>query len=192
MKAPERIETARLVLGRPRAADAAPIFERYASDPTVTKFLGWPRHRTIADTEAFLAFSDAEWDRWPSGPYLIRSRSGDQLLGGTGFGFETPDCAVTGYVLAKDAWGQGYATEALKAVVDVARRVGVVRLYALCHPQHGPSRRVLEKCGFTRDDGWTQQVEFPNLTAGVAQDVLCYELLLETSGSRSRTNVAQP
>jgi RimJ/RimL family protein N-acetyltransferase len=192
MKAPERIETARLVLARPRAGDAASIFERYASDPEVTKFLGWPRHRTIADTEAFLAFSDAEWDRWPAGPYLIRSRSGDQLLGGTGFAFEAPDRAVTGYVLAMDAWGKGHATEALQAVVDVAPRIGVVRLQALCHPQHRPSRRVLEKCGFTLDDGWTQQAEFPNLAAGVAQPVLCYQLFLEATGGRSGANLAQP
>src|SRR5687768_6930759 len=102
MTAPLQIETARLLLSPPQQSDAEAIFERYASDPEVTRFLGWPRHRSIADTHAFLTFSGQEWERWPAGPYMIRSRNTGQLLGGTGFGFETPDLAVTGYVLAKD------------------------------------------------------------------------------------------
>jgi RimJ/RimL family protein N-acetyltransferase len=177
---PVQIETARLLLVKPQAADAATVFERYASDPDVTRFLAWPRHRSIADTEAFLQFSAQEWERWPAGPYLIRSRDG-HLLGSTGFGFETPQRAATGYVLARDAWGKGYATEVLRAIVDVARRLEVTRLYALCHPDHRASVRVLEKCGFTRDSTWTQQSEFPNLAPGVKQDVLCYASVLGAS-----------
>jgi RimJ/RimL family protein N-acetyltransferase len=177
VKAPPQIETARLVLSRPAPGDADAIFQRYASDPDVTRFLGWPRHQSIADTQTFLAFSVREWERWPAGPYLIWSRGNGQLLGGTGFGFETPDQAVTGYVLAKDAWGKGYATEALTAIVQLARDIGVRRLKALCHPEHRNSWHVLEKCGFVRDSTWSKQVEFPNLAPGVPQDVVCYEML---------------
>jgi [ribosomal protein S5]-alanine N-acetyltransferase len=187
MKAPAGIETTRLSLLQPQAADAASIFERYASDPDVTKFLGWPRHESVADTQAFLRFSAVEWERWPAGLYLIRSRSDRRLLGGTGFGFEGPQQAGTGYVLATDAWGKGYATEALGAVIDVARRIGVARLYALCHPQHRASWRVLEKCGFVRDVSWTKQVEFPNLAPGVQQDVLCYAAVFDAEALRRLT-----
>lgn len=174
MKAPSEMVTSRLVLSRPQAGDARGIFERYAGDPEVTTYLGWPRHQSVADTEGFLAFSAAEWERWPAGPYLIRSRDDGELLGGTGFAFEAPDRAATGYVLAKDAWGMGYATEALAAIVDVAPLLGVARLYALCHPRHRASWRVLEKCGFRRDASWTRREEFPNLAPGVVQDVFCY------------------
>lgn len=184
MKAPPRLETDRLILAAPTAADADLVFERYASDPEVTRYLGWPRHRSVTDTQGFLAFSEAEWQRWPAGPYLIWSRSDGRLLGGTGLGFERADEAVTGYVLAKDAWGKGYATEALRAIVDVSRRINLLRIYALCHPQHRASSRVLEKCGFTRDESWSTQTEFPNLEPGSLQDVLRYELTLETDEGR--------
>ena len=180
MKAPDEITSARLLLVRPRAGDAASIFTRYASDSEVTRFLGWPRHRTVADTETFLVFSEAEWQRWPAGPYLIRSRKHGELLGSTGLSFETPSQAATGYVLARDAWGHGYATEALRAIVDLARRVGVARLHAICHPRHRASSRVLEKCGFTRAVGWSGRVEFPNLASGVEQESDRYELWLQT------------
>jgi ribosomal-protein-alanine N-acetyltransferase len=175
---PEEVETARLVLRRPRMNDAASIFERYASDPDVTRFLGWPRHASIHATEAFLQFSEQEWERWPVGPYLILSRANGRLLGGSGLSFQSAHEAMTGYVLAKDVWGRGYATETLTAVVAVARRLGVRRLTAQCHPEHWPSRRVLEKCGFVRDDPPTLVVEFPNLTPGGQQEAACFVLLL--------------
>ncbi|MFO7692903.1 MAG: GNAT family protein [Vicinamibacterales bacterium] len=176
--APPRVETERLVLAPPAPDDAAAIFERYASDADVTRYVGWPRHRNLADTESFLAFSAGQWAQTGAGPYLIRARHDGQLLGGTGLQMDSSDLAMTGYVLAKDAWGLGYATEALRGMIDVARGIGVAGLYALCHPAHRASWHVLEKCGFERDPQWTRQVEFPNLAPGVAQDVRRYALRL--------------
>ena len=178
-KAPAEIATTRLLLVRPTADVASEVFERYASDPEVTCYLSWPRHQSIADTQAFLNFSASEWERWPAGPYLIRSLDDGRLLGGTGLGFESAEQAATGYVFAKDAWGKGFATEALRAMVDVARQTGVSSLYALCHPQHRASSHVLEKCGFTREVEWSQLTEFPNLVPGVLQEVLRYEIALD-------------
>lgn len=174
MKAPERIETARLLIRRPRAGDAEAILERYAGDPEVTRYVGWPAHRALSGTRAFLAVSDAEWSRWPAGPYLVESRSDGALLGGTGLGFETPFRASTGYIFARDAWGHGYATEALQAMVTIAPGLGIRRLYALCHADHRASARVLEKCDFTREGTLRQYAAFPNLGSGAICDVLCY------------------
>ena len=174
MNAPETFQTARLLLRRPTLADAPSIFRRYASDPEVTRFVGWPRHTTVEQTEAFVGFSDAEWSRWPAGPYLILSLDDGVLLGGTGLGFETPYRASTGYVLASDTWGRGYATEALLAMVDLAANLGVTRLYALCHHAHQASIRVLEKGGFEREAVLQRYAAFPNLLPGVPTDVLCY------------------
>ena len=166
------------MLAPPGPADAPEIFERYSSDPEVTKYLGWPRHRTVADAEAFVAFSASEWDRWPAGPLLILRRNDGRLLGGTGLGFERDGHAVTGYVLARDAWGLGYATESLGVMVSLARTVGAVRLSAMCHPDHRASWHVLEKCGFTRRTDWSQPAEFPNLAPGRLVDVARYEIVL--------------
>jgi aspartyl-tRNA(Asn)/glutamyl-tRNA(Gln) amidotransferase subunit C/ribosomal-protein-alanine N-acetyltransferase len=172
------IETERLVLRAPRAGDARQVFQRYASDPRVTRFLGWPTHRSLADTEGFLAFCAAEWERWPVGPFMIEARADGLLLGSTGLGFESPSVAATGYVLAQDAWGRGYATEALTAMRDLAGRLGVTRLFALCHPDHRASSRVLEKCGFALEARLPAHAEFPNLAPRVFVDVLCYAIAL--------------
>jgi diamine N-acetyltransferase len=174
IRAPERVFTRRLALERPRVDEAPHVFTRYAGDPEVTRYVGWPRHMSVDDTRAFLTFSESEWARWPAGPYLIRSRETGVLLGSSGLGFETAERASTGYVLARDAWGHGYATEALRAVVDIARVIGVRRLHALCHTEHRASAHVLEKGGFTLEGTLRAHTEFPNLTPGLASDVLCY------------------
>jgi RimJ/RimL family protein N-acetyltransferase len=174
MKAPATFDTNRLTLYQPGIGDAQAIFDRYANDAEVTRFLSWPRHQTLDDTRLFLDMSASQWQEWPAGPYLIRSRSDGNLLGGTGLQFETATNAITGYVLAKDAWGRGYATEALEAMVHLARRIGVRRLSAYCHPQHRASLHVLEKCGFVRDAASSQQWAFPNLETGRLQDAHCY------------------
>lgn len=174
MTGPRQYETARLRLVRPCAADADEVFTRYASDPVVTRYLGWPSHQNVADTRSFLQWSDNQWTEHPAGPYLIRARAGDRLLGSTGVTFDDEGSAMAGYVLARDAWGQGFATEALMGVIEVAKALGVHGLYAFCHPDHTASIRVLEKCRFVRDDSAVTTMTFPNLEGGGDVDVLCY------------------
>jgi [ribosomal protein S5]-alanine N-acetyltransferase len=156
------IETERLVLRRPRLDDAEDVFGRYASDVEATRYMAWPRHETLEQTRAFLVFSDTEWEKWPAGPLLIHARGDGRLLGSTGYAFEDASTAATGYILARDSWGQGYATEALRAIVAHAPALGIRRLQALCHADHRASWHVLEKCGFSRQAG-APPTRFPNL-----------------------------
>jgi ribosomal-protein-alanine N-acetyltransferase len=170
---PERLETPRLVLRAPQRKDVDAIFA-YASDPEVTRFLAWPRHTSLDDTHAFLDISRAAWSETPAGPLLIESRADERILGSTGLSFETPYRAMTGYVLARPHWGKGLASEALAAVVDLASRLEVQRLYAVCHVAHPASARVLERSGFTLEGVLRRYLVFPNLEDETAQDVRCY------------------
>jgi len=176
IKGPERIETTRLLLRRPKASDAQAVFDRYAADREVTRYLSWPTHRSLADTLAFLSLSDDEWKRWPAGPYLVLTRNGgpSELLGSTGLFYKSATRAVTGYVFARDAWGQGFATEALEAMVELARQTGLERLEAICHADHLPSANVLEKCGFEKEEVRREHFVFPNLAPQRKSDVLSY------------------
>jgi ribosomal-protein-alanine N-acetyltransferase len=156
------------------AADAESIFARYASDPRVTRFMAWPTHRSITDTRAFLEFCAAQWERGPAGSYLIVRTSDHLLLGATGLDCDTQGRAETGYVLARDAWGQGYAKETLAAMVALARTLGVLELSAGVHPDHPASIRVLEKGGFRLLERRPRTTGFPNLEPGLTQDLLVY------------------
>ena len=148
MNDPGIIETVRLVLRRPTESDVHEIFSLYASDAEATRYMGFRTHASIDDTRAFLRQSAAEWGRWEAGPFLVRLRADNSLIGSTGLHFETPLRAMTGYIFARDAWGMGYATETLSAIVGITRERRVQRLYALCHTEPRVSAHVLEKCGF--------------------------------------------
>jgi RimJ/RimL family protein N-acetyltransferase len=173
----ERFTSERLVLRRPETADAQAIYDRYATSDAVTRYLSWPRHRSLDDTRAFLAFSDAAWAQWHAGPLLIEERESGRLLGSTGVACQTPYRVDTGYVLAEDAWGQGFASEALAAVLTALGGTTVWRVEAFCHPEHTTSTSVLEKAGFELDGRLRRHTVFPNL-APEPQDVLVYSRIL--------------
>ncbi len=176
MSAHETITTDRLVLTAPTANDAEAIFRGYASDPEVTAFVGWPRHQSIDDTFGFIEFSNSEWSRSSVGPYLIRSRDDGRLLGSTGISCTGRGDAMTGYVLARSCWGNGYATEAVRAMIVVARDLKLQSLFALCHPDHQASCHVLVKTGFQIDTTWSEPVRFPNLAEAETLVPLCYRM----------------
>lgn len=180
LRAPGTLETERLVLRRPGAVDAPAVFARYAGDPAVTRYLGWRTHTSVTDTQIFLACCDTEWRQTGVGPYLIESRETGDLLGSASLRMVSSQQAAAGYVLARDAWGRGYATEALHAVRGLALRLGVLRVTATCHPDHRASVRVMQKCGFTREGVLRGHAQFPNLAPGVAGDVLCYAFVFDT------------
>lgn len=182
-RAPERHETDRLCMRRPTAADAEAIFA-YASDPEVTRYVGWPTHSTLDETRGFLAHSDREWTAGPSGAYLIERRDAPGVIGGTGLHSAGENAAVTGYLLARPHWGRGYATEALRAMVAIGRRLGLDRLEANVHPDHLASVRVLEKAGFQREGLYEGGVLFPQLDAERPLEALQFVLRFERDAAR--------
>lgn len=180
--APERIETERLILRRPRREDADAIYMRYASDSDVARYMGFPLHRSIESTMGFLERTEGEWARTGVGAYVIEARDDRRFLGGTGLHVETPFRAATGYVLARDVWGHGYATEALTALTSLVPSLGIVRLYAYTHIENRASWRVLEKCGFEREGVLRRHFAFPNL-GPEPRDVFLYARIFSPESS---------
>ena len=87
--------------------------------------------------------------------------------------------AEVGYWIGKPFWGRGYATEMLWTMRELAMGLGVLRLSALCHPEHRASLRVMEKCGFSREGVLRRHAQFPNLAPGVAADVVAYATVFD-------------
>ena len=95
---------------------------------------------------------------------MLLDKISGTVVGASGLVMEAGDSAATGYVLARDAWGKGYATESLHAMIGLAAEFKVARLYALCHVDHRASQRVLEKCRFQREGVLPRHSVFPNLS----------------------------
>jgi RimJ/RimL family protein N-acetyltransferase len=166
------VETDRLVLRRFTRDDLDLIVD-LDSDPAVKRYIddGAPVDRAeLAETlEWWLGL----YDRFAGyGFWAAIERSSGRFLGwfhlrpGDGAGPREPEL---GYRLRRDVWGQGYATEGCKALIDKAfAELGADRVYATSMAVHAASRRVMEKAGLhyvrTFDAGWP--IKIPGDEAG--------------------------
>jgi RimJ/RimL family protein N-acetyltransferase len=156
------LESERLILRPVMPSDAAAIFA-YAGDPEVTRFLNFPRHEALTESDAFARRCIQCWQDGTAYYWAITERRDPTLLGGIELRLNPPR-ADFGYVLNRRAWGFGYASEATSAVVAWSiAQPQIFRVWATCHPDNARSIRVLEKSGLTfegRLENWEAR---PNL-----------------------------
>lgn len=164
LRFPERLTTARLTLRRPVTADAPAIYEEYAGDPAVTKYLMWRPHRSLGDTAAFLTLADEGWVSGKSLAWAITYRDSDRVIGMIG---ARPSLHKTdiGYVLGRRHWGQGIMTEAGRAIVELLfQERTMYRVWATCDTENHASARVLEKLGMAREGILRRYIIHPNIS----------------------------
>lgn len=146
------LRTERLTLRWPRLADAPHVFDAWATDPEVTRFLTWTPHESV-DTvvSEFLRPAIHRLGRGSEITWMVEHPD-DGLIGSIG-GRPHPDHGVEiGYAFARSHWGRGYASEAARAVADAfLGRDGVVRVWAYTHVDNVASGRVLENAGMTHE-----------------------------------------
>ncbi|GGZ15291.1 hypothetical protein GCM10010387_04500 [Streptomyces inusitatus] len=118
---------------------------------------GYPDEGDRAGARRFLKVWAEEGDPRPFGAYEIRRRADGRAIGGVGF-HRPPDgrgSVTIGYGLIPSARGEGYASEAVRALLELARGLGVVRVEADTDLDNIGSRRVLEAVGMRQvaEDG---------------------------------------
>jgi RimJ/RimL family protein N-acetyltransferase len=173
MNPPEHIETARLILRQPVVADTPLIYEAYANDAEVTRYLTWRPHRTVADGEWPAAQRLAAWESGKYFCWVIISKEGGELMGMVSIRPEGWRVDL-GYVLGRKWWGREYMTEAVRAVVDyVLSEREVFRVWAVCDVDNAASARVLEKAGMRLEGHLRRWAMHPNVS-DEPRDCLCY------------------
>ena len=145
------IETQRLALRRFELSDAQAMFDNWASDDEVTKYLTWPAHADVSVTEQILADWVGQYDRddcyrWA----IILKENGPQPIGSIDVvrRMENGEVPEIGYCMGKRWWHQGVMSEALGAVIDfLFDQVGVERIVARHDVNNPHSGGVMRKCG---------------------------------------------
>jgi ribosomal-protein-alanine N-acetyltransferase len=128
----------------------APVVFAYASDPEISRLVDWPRHETIDDSRRFVARSMVGYAQGGHYEWGLMRRSDQAFLGTCGFGEidVARRVADVGYVLAKPYWRQGYATEAVAAVLQFGfLQLGLRLIEAQALPENAASLRVMAKLG---------------------------------------------
>lgn len=142
------LTTERLLLRPLRREDAPAAFRNWTSDPAVTYYMPYETHQSIKETEEWLAAEAAGTASPTRYNWGIAERDDGRLVGTIGLNLEGDACEL-GYCLAKDCWGRGYMTEAVRCVVRYAQRVlGIKTVCARVAVENAASARVLQKLGF--------------------------------------------
>jgi RimJ/RimL family protein N-acetyltransferase len=101
-------------------------------------------------TEFSAGIAHGVGDGSPLGPYFIHRGEDDVVVGEIGGGFVSVDSVEIGYAVVRSCWGRGYATAAVRAIVERARLIPDIKRIVAASPLDRPaSGRVLEKVGFT-------------------------------------------
>ena len=159
------LETDRLLLRRLLPEDTEQMYQNWASDPQVTRFLRWEPHKNALETLGLLAawatlYPNPDYYQWA----MVEKASG-QVFGSISIVNSLPgepqqktqwpglDLSggiwEVGYCIGRSWWNKGLTTEALKAVVEYWFENTDSNWLACCHAKANPaSGRVMEKAGF--------------------------------------------
>ncbi|KQY42855.1 hypothetical protein ASD18_17875 [Cellulomonas sp. Root137] len=141
----EKIRTDRLTIRRFTASDGDAL-HGYLSQPEAVRFEPYGVQSRLQCHE--LAF-DREGDE---SFWAVCRSSDDRLIGNLYLHRDDPHTYTLGYVFDPGQWGQGYATEACAALLDVCfRSWGAHRVTAGCSPDNTRSWRLLERLGMRRE-----------------------------------------
>jgi len=142
------LQTHRLILRRLQRRDIPALVDLW-TDPEVTLYMGGPRKRDKLEAdfakEAAHPFAE-KYDLWP----LVERRSGS-VVGHCGLLEKEVDGKAEielVYVIARSAWGNGFASEVARQLIEYAfRELKLTRLIALIEPENAASEAVARKAG---------------------------------------------
>ncbi len=163
------LRTARLLLRQWRDDDVA-AFAELSADPVVMQYLVPFANRAAMD--AWVVAARTHWQDHGFGPWVVELPGEAPMIGVVGlnnlrFALPFAPAVEAAWRLARPYWGQGYAYEAARAMIDDGfGRLGLKEIVAFTVPANIASRRIMEKLGMTRDPAEDFDFEHPRLPLG--------------------------
>ncbi|MDD3392579.1 MAG: GNAT family N-acetyltransferase [Bacilli bacterium] len=147
------LETDRLILRRFKVSDYHDMYENWAKDEDVARYVTWYKHQNEEETKELLKLWVKEYEGPCKYDWLVEIKTNHEPIGSIGVVNLSKSSlrAEIGYVYGKKYWHQGYATEALKKVISfLIEEVGlelIVAEYLLSNPNSG---KVMAKAGMRK------------------------------------------
>ena len=144
----KELETSRLILRHITKEDTQRIYECWASDEDVARFLTWYAHESVDQTKEYVSFILKEYNRHDCYRWGIALKSSGELIGMIDVVGYHNGAPVVGYCSGKAYWGNGYMTEALSAVVKELFANGFDTIVIEAVDENIASNKVILKNGF--------------------------------------------
>jgi ribosomal-protein-alanine N-acetyltransferase len=149
-KGTQSIETVRLILRRFEVQDAEDMFQNWAGDPEVCKYLSWGPHKGVDDSLKRILSWISNYNNKNSYIWAIELKSKNLVIGSISVEIsdETTQCCEVGYCIGKPHWSRGIMTEALLAVMHyLFYEVGYLSIRAKHDVINIASGKVMQKAG---------------------------------------------
>lgn len=151
-----RIETERLLIRCYEPADAVKMHRSITGSLShLRPWVPWARQepKELDWMESFVRIFRGQFDLGQDAVYGIFDKHENELLGGTGLHNRIgKDAREIGYWINVQHTNQGYATEAVSALIRIGFEIErLIRLEIRCAPENIPSRRIPERLGFRHE-----------------------------------------
>jgi len=181
---PKQFELPRIRLRPATVADAEAIFE-YGSDPIVAHYTDWACRTTIEPLIESIQAREATWGNDQDYSWTLATLAEDRAIGGVRCKLSGKSAEI-GFLLNRRFWGQGYAVEAARAVMDWMFSVAEIeRVWATCDTENAASIRALEKLGFEREQILLKAIVRPQISPE-PRDAYLYRCLRPGDGFNFR------
>ena len=149
----KKLETDRLILREFKIDDAEAMYRNWATDPECCKYLSWNVHRDVNETKTVI---QAWIDSYKNGSYhwVVELKENHEIIGSISVVrvHEEHKTAEIGYCYGSKFWNHGYATEALRRVIEYLLNECDFYLVECGHISGNPaSGRVMQKAGMKQD-----------------------------------------
>lgn len=178
--------TERLLLRPSWPEDAAELHQAIADEGIVRNLARAPWPYTVDDAAQFAR--QAHDPLYPAFLLMLRTHGAPRIIGACGIG-NYDGSAELGYWIARPYWGLGFATEASRAVVNIAKAIGHKKLTASHFTDNLASGNVLRKLGF-QNTGKTA-LRHSN-GRGQAMTCALYEKALDGAVTESSARLSPP
>lgn len=168
--------TERLLLRPSWPEDARDLHQAIADEGIVRNLARAPWPYTAEDAVRFATQEHEEG--FPTFLMMLRTNGAPRLIGACGIGSLDGE-AELGYWIGRPFWGHGFATEASRAVVEIAKTIGHKKLVASHFTDNPASGKVLRKLGF-QSTGKTAQRHSNG--RGIATTCALYEKAMDGAG----------
>lgn len=165
---PREFRTPRLKLRAIKPGDSKLIFDLYASDPIATRCMSFKCAEKVEDTAAFIEPA-AQYFLGIDSPvkqfiWVFEPLSGE-TVGSGGFGPTDQSTLTGGYILNQKFWGQGYASEAWRCLVNWAKtQTRVLRIEAWHDLENPQSGKVMLNAGMKFEGIVREHSIHPNIS----------------------------
>ncbi len=175
----KRLETDRLILRKFMLGDEVQAFQNWTSDENTSIYVGWNTHKDIEETRKYVE-ENIEESNNGGFHWVVELKDSHELIGDIAvidINKKHSNCEI-GYAYSSKFWGKGYATEALRAVIEYLLKECEIYLVECKHQSLNPaSGRVMEKAGMKKDA--VLRNRRINKITGQINDLVVYSIIKE-------------